>query len=428
MSLEEETGLDPGWIMNGGLFIAHSDVRLDEYKRLATIGKRFGVESDVMTPLEAQKVFPLLDPASFTGALYSPGDGVVDPAMLCTALTRAASKNGGKVFEGTPVIDLEVGQNILGHPDVRGVVTPFGTIKTNTVINATGVWGESIGEKYGIKLPLIPMKHAYVVSETIPEVKGLPNVRDHDFSMYFRIQGQSICMGGYENNPILLDKVPEDFHFGLYDLDWSVFDTHIAGAVKLCPEFGKRGIKSTVCGPESFTPDHKPLMGPDPRLDGLFHSCGFNSAGMMLGGGCAEQLAEWVISGRPSLHMFAYDIARYTENQRTNQAYAIERSHESYAKNYSIVFPNDQPLAGRNFSQDPLHDEMMKYGAVMEEKQGWERPGYFLKGDKQVVQKYDWYGNYGNAENLEYNYKEVLKKEYKFGFSENHNLVSGSIG
>lgn len=93
MSLEEETGLDPGWIMNGGLFIAHSDVRLDEYKRLATIGKRFGVESDVMTPLEAQKVFPLLDPSSFTGALYSPGDGVVDPAMLCTALTRAASKN-----------------------------------------------------------------------------------------------------------------------------------------------------------------------------------------------------------------------------------------------------------------------------------------------------------------------------------------------
>lgn len=73
MQLEKETGLDPGWIMNGGLFIAHSDVRLDEYKRLATIGKRFGVESDVMTPLEAQKVFPLLDPTSFTGALYSPG-------------------------------------------------------------------------------------------------------------------------------------------------------------------------------------------------------------------------------------------------------------------------------------------------------------------------------------------------------------------
>ena len=67
-------------------------------------------------------------------------------------------------------------------------------------------------------------------------------------------------MGGYENNPILLDNVPSDFNFGLYELDYSVFDTHIEGAVKLCPTFGNAGIKSTICGPESFTPDHKPLM------------------------------------------------------------------------------------------------------------------------------------------------------------------------
>lgn len=67
-------------------------------------------------------------------------------------------------------------------------------------------------------------------------------------------------MGGYENNPILLDSVPNDFNFGLYELDYSVFDTHIEGAVKLCPTFGTVGIKSTICGPESFTPDHKPLM------------------------------------------------------------------------------------------------------------------------------------------------------------------------
>jgi glycine/D-amino acid oxidase-like deaminating enzyme len=72
--------------------------------------------------------------------------------------------------------------------------------------------------------------------------------------------GSSICMGGYENNPILLDNVPNDFNFGLYELDYSVFDTHIDGAVKLCPTFGDAGIKSTICGPESFTPDHKPLM------------------------------------------------------------------------------------------------------------------------------------------------------------------------
>lgn len=33
-----------------------------------------------------------------------------------------------------------------------------------------------------------------------------------------------------------------------------------------------------------------------------------------------------------------------------------ERSHESYSKNYSVVFPHDEPLAGRNMRTDPLHE------------------------------------------------------------------------
>lgn len=279
----------------------------------------------------------------------------MDPAMMCTALTRSATANGAKVIENCPVEEILFDENLFGMKNVLGVKTAVGTIKTKIIVNATGVWGRDLLKPLGVHLPLIPMKHAYVVSESIKEVQGVPNVRDHDYSTYFRIQGQSICMGGYENNPILLDKVPHDFQFGLYELDYSVFDTHIEGAVKLCPAFGDAGIKSTICGPESFTPDHKPLMGPDPFVNGLFHNVGFNSAGMMLGGGCAQQLTSWILNDRPDLHMFAYDVRRFTPKQRKAMDWATERSHEAYAKNYSIVFPNDQPLAGRNFIKDPFH-------------------------------------------------------------------------
>ena len=34
------------------------------------------------------------------------------------------------------------------------------------------------------------------------------------------------------------------------------------------------------------------------------------------------------------------------------------RSHEAYAKNYSIVYVHDEPLAGRNLRRDPLHAEL----------------------------------------------------------------------
>ncbi|XP_050073770.1 sarcosine dehydrogenase, mitochondrial [Anopheles maculipalpis] len=424
MSLEEETGQNSGWINNGGLFISHSPERLDEYSRLATLGKCFGIESHIISPEESQKLFPALDPSAFTGALYSPGDGVVDPAMMCTALTKGATANGGRVIEDCTVTQIVTGENLLGMKDVRGVMTNKGTIRTNTVVNATGVWGRDLIEPLGVFLPLIPMKHAYVVSETMDTIhQMLPNVRDHDFSLYFRIQGKSICMGGYENNPILLNRVPGDFHFGLYDLDYSVFDTHIQGAVKLCPAFGSAGIKSTICGPESFTPDHKPLMGPDPTVSGLFHSVGYNSAGMMLGGGCAEQLAKWIINERPDRHMFAYDVRRFTPKQKKALNWATERSHEAYTKNYSIVFPHDEPLAGRNFTVDPFHKQMIQYGAVMEERHGWERPGYFLPDETVVVQPYDWYGFYDHPKNANTHYEEALKGDYTFGFSEHHDLI-----
>jgi glycine/D-amino acid oxidase-like deaminating enzyme len=74
--------------------------------------------------------------------------------------------------------------------------------------------------------------------------------------------------------------VADDFAFGLYDLDWDVFSQHIEGAVRRVPAIGEAGVQSTVCGPESFTPDHKPLLGevclafrtlsvPSPDLDCL---------------------------------------------------------------------------------------------------------------------------------------------------------------
>ena len=75
----------------------------------------------------------------------------------------------------------------------------------------------------------------------------------------------------------------KNFAFGLFELDYDVFGVHLEGAVNRVPCLEQTGIKSTVCGPESFTPDHKPLLGEDPRVRGFYHGCGFNSGGMMFG-------------------------------------------------------------------------------------------------------------------------------------------------
>ncbi|TEA29672.1 hypothetical protein DBR06_SOUSAS510267 [Sousa chinensis] len=436
--LGEETGLHTGWIQNGGLFIASNRQRLDEYKRLMSLGKAYGVESHVLSPAETKALYPLMNVDDLYGTLYVPHDGTMDPAGTCTALTRAATARGAQVIENCPVTGISVRTDDFGVRRVEAVETEHGSIQTPCVVNCAGVWAGAVGRMAGVKVPLVAMHHAYVVTERIEGIQNMPNVRDHDASIYLRLQGDALSVGGYETNPIFWEEVSDKFAFGLFDLDWDVFTQHIEGAVNRVPVLEKTGIKSTVCGPESFTPDHKPLMGEAPELRGFFLGCGFNSAGMMLGGGCGQELAHWIIHGRPEKDMHSYDIRQGPAGTRGQEAAASgrfhhsltdhgrwirERSHESYSKNYSVVFPHDEPLAGRNMRTDPLHEELLARGCVFQERHGWERPGWFSPHGAAPVLPYDYYGAYRQRAHEDYLYGRLLGHEYTFDFPPHHDVI-----
>lgn len=67
---------------------------------------------------------------------------------------------------------------------------------------------------------------------------------------------------------------------------------------------------------------------------------------------------------------------------------------------------------------------LLKEGAVMEERQGWERPGWFLSEGTVTIPSYDYYGSYGSSRNENNRYSELLHKDYTFGFPEHHQVVS----
>uniref|UniRef100_A0A663N2W3 Sarcosine dehydrogenase n=1 Tax=Athene cunicularia TaxID=194338 RepID=A0A663N2W3_ATHCN len=422
--LPAETGLHTGWVENGGLFIASNKQRLDEYKRLMSLGKVYGVESYVLTPAQTKDLYPLMNIDDLYGTLYVPKDGTMDPAGTCSTLARAATARGATVIiENCPVTGIQVRADDFGVKRVYAVETAHGTIQTPCVVNCAGVWARALGQLAGVHVPLVAMHHAYVVTERIEGIQNMPNVRDHDASVYLRLQGDALSVGGYESNPIFWEEVSEKFAFGLFDLDWDVFTQHIEGAINRVPVLEKTGIKSTVCGPESFTADHKPLMGEAPEVRGFFLGCGFNSAGMMLGGGCGRELAHWIIHGRPEKDMYGYDIRRFHHSLTDNNRWIRERSHESYAKNYSVVFPHDEPLAGRNVRKDPLHEELLRQGCVFQERHGWERPGWFSPGGAAPVLDYDYYGAYGRERHRDYTYNQLLGSEYTFDFPPHHDII-----
>ncbi|XP_032905303.1 sarcosine dehydrogenase, mitochondrial [Amblyraja radiata] len=421
--LEQETGLHTGWIENGGLFIASNKQRLDEYKRLMSLGKAYGIESHVLSPSETKDLYPLMNVSDLYGTLYVPTDGTMDPAGTCSTLARAATTRGATVIENCPVTGIQVKVDDFGVRRVAGVETDYGTIQTACAINCAGVWARKLGAMAGVNVPLIVMRHAYVVTERIEGIQNMPNVRDHDASVYLRLQGDALSVGGYEPNPNFWEEVQDKFAFSLFDLDWDVFTQLIEGAINRIPVLETTGVKSTVCGPESFTADHKPLMGEAPELRGFYLGCGFNSAGMMLGGGCGKELAHWVIHGRPEMDMYGYDIRRFHHSMTNDNRWIRERSHESYAKNYSVVFPHDEPLAGRNMRHDPLYQELLQQGCVFQERHGWERPGWFNPTGPAPPLDYDYYGMYDNKRHEDYRYNQLLREDYTFDFPSHHDQV-----
>ena len=195
--LEKESGQSSGWVNTGGLFIADHHNRVREYSRLHSLGKVFNIESHLLSPEEVKKIHPLLNVSDITGGLYVPGDGTIDPSGITNSYARAAKKNNCQILEQTSVLEL-----ITSGNSINGVKTSSGEFMADNVIICGGSWSETfLKDIYPI--PQCSMHHAYVETEFIPESKNLPCVRDHDSSIYFKQQGESIAIGGYEPHPIL---------------------------------------------------------------------------------------------------------------------------------------------------------------------------------------------------------------------------------
>lgn len=60
----------------------------------------------------------------------------------------------------------------------------------------------------------------------------------------------------------------------------------------------------------------------------------------------------------------------------------------------------------------------------MEERQGWERPGWFLPDNKTAaVLPYDYDGYYDTPKNTNHAYADILKTERTFNFPSHDDIV-----
>ncbi|HUW79439.1 MAG TPA: FAD-dependent oxidoreductase [Acidocella sp.] len=378
-NLEAETGLATGWKMNGGLRLACTAERWTEVKRQATTARSFGLEMHLLSPKEAQNLWPLMDVADVVGAAFLPTDGQANPSDITLSLAKGARMAGANIFEDIDVTGIE-----FSSGRVTGVLTAQGRITTEAVIVCAGQWTRALCATVGVNVPLVSVEHQYMVTEPVPGVeKSLPTLRDPDRLTYYKEEVGGLVMGGYEHNPIpwAVRGIPENFNYQLLNSNWEHFEPLMELAIGRVPALQTAGIKTLINGPESFTPDGNFILGEAPELRGLFVGAGFNAFGIASGGGAGKMLAEWVAGGEPSMDLWPVDIRRFGPPHRDTN-WVRTRTLEAYAKHYAMAWPSEEYKSARPLRRSPLYARLHAAGAVFGEKLGWERPNWFAPPGK----------------------------------------------
>lgn len=396
--LEAETGLATGWKMTGCLRLATNQDRWTEFRRLATTAKSFGMDMQLLTPQEVKAMWPLMEVGDLVGASWLPTDGQASPSDITQSLARGARMHGAKIVENVRVtgFDIEDGR-------IRRVRTTLGDIACDKVVNCAGQWARQVGAMAGINVPLQPVKHQYIITETVPGLAtDAPTIRDPDRRTYFKEEVGGLVMGGYEPNPQpwTTGDVPDEWAYRLFDDDFDHFEQHMVEAIARVPALEKVGVKQMINGPESFTPDGNFILGVAPECSNMFVGAGFNAFGIASGGGAGWVLAQWVVDGEAPLDLWVVDIRRFAGMHRDRQ-WVLDRTLEAYGKHYTIGFPHEEYESGRPRVVSPLYERLKAHGAVFGSKLGWERPNWFApKGmearDVYSMGRQNWFSTVGD--------------------------------
>jgi 4-methylaminobutanoate oxidase (formaldehyde-forming) len=379
-SVELYRTLDCGWVQCGGIRLACTPEREQEVLRQVAWAKTFGLPLELISAEQARELFPLMSAEGVRCASYLPSDGYLDPSLLTTALAAGAREGGCRVFTHTRVkgIDVEGGR-------VRGVQTEWGPIEAEVVVNAGGMFAAELGRMAGVRVPVVPFAHEYLVTQPFRErVPGehLPTLRDPDLLIYFREEGGGLVMGGYERESApwaldehLRDAIPPDFNGRLLEEDWPRFEEIAANSSKRVPMMEEITVTRLINGPEAFTPDNEFCLG-ESEVRGFFVAAGFCAHGLAGAGGIGRVMAEWILQGEPSMDVWEMDIRRFGPHFRS-PSYTLKRAREVYETYYDIRYPGHERQAGRPLRTSSAYEWHIRHGAFFGEKSGWERVNWY---------------------------------------------------
>ncbi len=295
---------DVEWEAKGGLVVATGDP--EPLEKFARTQREAGVDARVISPAEAFELEPLLTRAVTTGVYY-PDDAQVQPVLLATALLAAVRARGGVVRAGVTAIAV---RRKAGR--VTGVETDAGVIECDAVVNACGPWAGAFGAEAGGPIEILPRRGMILVTAPLPECVRR-KVYDADYvgavgSGDAELQTSTV-VESTRAGTVLIGSSRERIGFD------DAVKVHVLRelarkAVGIFPFLADVPVMRTYGGFRPYAPDHLPVIGPDPRVPGLWHATGHEGAGIGLAPATGRLLTELFIGVPPHLDPSPFRVDR----------------------------------------------------------------------------------------------------------------------
>ena len=363
----------------GSLEVAWTQERLADLKRKAGYGMSWGVEAHLLNSNEARRRIPMLSD-HILGALYVPSDIQTKATRPAEAMAREAERNGATFYGTVKVSDFAI---VEGR--IAAVHTTHGTIKTELVVAAAGIWAPKVGGLAKVPIPLSPMQHLYAVTTPLRELVGAteeisqPILRHQDEAVYFRQVGECYGIGSYQHEPLLVDAndildygeapvAPAEMPFTPPH-----FEKAMAAAGEVLPSLKGVGLTRKFNGIFSFTTDGFPILGEAPQVPGFWSA---QAVWITHAGGVGKAVAEWIANGEPTSDLRECDIRRFHPHAYS-RPYIRARAAQQYREVYDIIHPRQQIANPRNLRLTPFYTRQRKLGGVFFENAGWERPQWY---------------------------------------------------
>jgi len=319
----EDTGQPLDWVHPGSLKVARREQDAEVIESDIIRGRRLGLDVERISPQEAHRLNPFLEPEGVVAVMRVGDDMYFDPSQVAVGFARGAEALGATLLPHTSVTQV-----LIDNGQVTGVDTNKGMIRAPIVVDAAGAWTRQVAEASGIRVPLVPTAQQLFVTEPIEGANAdLPIVRIMDAAVYMRPCNGGFLWGVYEEHPRFFDMNALGAGFQMKDmpLDASVLWHYAEDVKSQLPILLKTKVREHRGGIPTMTADGQHIVGPTPAVRGFYFASGCNVAGLSISPALGETLAAWIVNGAPPMDLTPLTLARFataswSEEQLREQA------------------------------------------------------------------------------------------------------------